>query len=83
MAEAWRKRRYRAAFLSKLNDVEAEAAETQTWIEFTVRCGYLDPTEGRTLYAEYDAVLALVVGMIRNPAPWLTTNARSALNYCL
>jgi four helix bundle protein len=30
LAEAWRKRRYRAAFLAKLSDSEAEAAETQT-----------------------------------------------------
>ena len=29
IAEAWRKRLYEAAFVSKLNDVEAEAAETQ------------------------------------------------------
>lgn len=29
-AEAWRKRRYEAAFISKLNDCEGEAAETQT-----------------------------------------------------
>ena len=38
MAEAWRKRRYEAAFISKLNDAEAEAAETQTWISFAIRC---------------------------------------------
>src|SRR6516165_534763 len=42
LAEAWRRRRYRAAFVSKLNECEGEAAETQTWIEFCVRCGYLD-----------------------------------------
>ena len=34
LAEAWRKRRYEAAFVSKLCDVEAEAAETQTWLQF-------------------------------------------------
>lgn len=28
IAEAWRKRRYIAAFISKLNDAEGEAAET-------------------------------------------------------
>lgn len=32
LAEAWRKRRYPAAFVSKLSDAEAEAAETQTWL---------------------------------------------------
>ena len=42
LAEAWRKRRYEAAFVSKLSDCEAEAAETQTWIEFAVKSDYLD-----------------------------------------
>src|SRR5437773_4364709 len=41
LAEAWRKRRYRAAFQCKLNDSEAESAECQVWIEFAVRCEYL------------------------------------------
>ena len=38
LAEAWRKRRYEAAFVSKLSDSEAEAAETQVWLEFAVEC---------------------------------------------
>ena len=42
LTEAWRKRRYEGAFLIKLSDAEAEAAETQTWLEFSVKCGYLD-----------------------------------------
>ena len=40
LAEAWRKRRYEAAFISKLSDAESEAAETQVWIEFAVKCGF-------------------------------------------
>lgn len=35
IAEAWRKRRYPNAFVSKLSDAEAEAAETQVWLEFS------------------------------------------------
>src|SRR2546422_525222 len=42
LAEAWRKRRYEAAFISKLNDCEGEAAETQVWIQYAVECQYLD-----------------------------------------
>jgi len=38
-AEAWRKRVYRAHFASKLTDSEAEAAETQTWLQFAAECG--------------------------------------------
>jgi len=41
IAEAWRKRHYRAAFISKLCDSEGESAETQVWLEFEVKCGYL------------------------------------------
>ena len=44
IAEAWRKRRYPNAFISKLSDAEAEAAETQVWLEFALRCGYIDQT---------------------------------------
>ena len=34
IAEGWRKRRYEPAFVSKLSDAEAEAAETATWLDF-------------------------------------------------
>ncbi|WP_414753693.1 four helix bundle protein [Anabaena sp. CCY 9910] len=71
MAEAWRKRRYKAAFVAKLNDCEAEAAETQTWIEFAVKCNYLDVESGREIYATYNQILSGLVSMITNPSPWL------------
>jgi four helix bundle protein len=51
LAEAWRKRRYEASFISKLSDAEAEAAETQVWLEFAVQCGYLEVEIGRELLA--------------------------------
>ncbi|MEA5504966.1 four helix bundle protein [Halotia wernerae UHCC 0503] len=70
-AEAWRKRRYEAAFVAKLNDCEAEAAETQTWIKFAVKCEYLDLEIGREIYGTYNQVLAGLVSMINNPSPWL------------
>ena len=42
VGEAWRKRRYEAAFIAKISDAESESAETQTWLEFAVRCEYLE-----------------------------------------
>ena len=39
MAEAWRKRRYEAAFVSKLSDSDTEAAETEVHLDFALRCG--------------------------------------------
>lgn len=70
-AEAWRKRRYEAAFVAKLNDCESEAAETQTWIEFAVKCNYLEINTGRELYGIYNQVIGSLVNMINNPTPWL------------
>src|SRR5512139_2648115 len=54
IAEAWRKRRYPAAFVSKLSDAEAEAAETQVWLEMAVRCGYLDQSKSAVLKQQYE-----------------------------
>jgi four helix bundle protein len=71
LAEAWRKRRYAAAFVAKLNDCEAESAETQTWIEFAVKCNYMDVESGRELYGTYNRILGGLVSMITNPEPWL------------
>lgn len=76
VAEAWRKRRYEASFLSKLSDAEAEAAETQVWLEFAVKCEYLDTETGRELYANYDGILGKIVNLIRNPEPWLLPGAK-------
>ncbi len=71
LAEAWRKRRYEAAFVAKLNDCEAESAQTQTWIEFAVKCNYINVETGRELYGTYNRVLSGLVNMINNPSPWL------------
>ena len=71
LAEAWRKRRYEAAFVSKLSDSETEAAETQVWLEFAVKCGYLNRDEGKQLYVTYDEIIATIVGMINHPETWV------------
>lgn len=70
IAEAWRKRRYPAAFVSKLNDAEAEAAETQSWLQHSVACGYLEMDSGRTLHAAYDNILGALVKMQNDAHAW-------------
>ncbi len=70
IAEAWRKRRYPAAFVSKLSDSEAETCETQTWIQFAVECEYLDRRAARLLYSEYDDIIGMLVNMIKHPEKW-------------
>jgi four helix bundle protein len=71
LAEAWRKRRYEAAFVSKLSDAEGEAAETQVWIEFAVGCDYLPRDVGRDLYHRYNRMIRTLVGMINHPETWV------------
>ncbi|UCE18838.1 MAG: four helix bundle protein [Gemmatimonadota bacterium] len=75
IAEAWRRRRYEAAFVNKLNESEAEAAETQTWLEFSEKCGYLKKDIANELYQTYDWIIGKRVNMITNPQPWLMKRA--------
>ena len=65
VAEGWRKRRYPKSFRSTLTNAEAEAAETQSWLQFATECGYLDREVARDLYRRYDRVIAQLVTMIR------------------
>lgn len=70
LAEAWRKRRYVAAFISKINDAEGEAAETQTWIEFSFRSGYMEAEIGRDLFKTYEEIISMLVAMAINADSW-------------
>ena len=70
ITEAWRKRRYEAAFISKLSDAETEAAETQTWLLFAQRCGYLAETERAALNDEYEQIIRMLVSMMANAEKW-------------
>lgn len=71
IGEAWGKRRYRAAFVSKLSDAETEATETQVWLRFAVACEYLAPGVGDELRHGYDYVIGKLVNMINRPEEWV------------
>ena len=74
LAEAWRKRRYEAAFIARLSDAETEAAETQVWIEYAVKCGYVEREPAAKAYAEYDEIPGMIVAMINHPEHWTITH---------
>lgn len=61
LAEAWRKRRYEAAFIAKMSDSETEAAETQVWLEFSFRCRYINVEIRDRLDDAYDHMLAQLI----------------------
>jgi four helix bundle protein len=71
LAEAWRKRRYKAAFIAKLSDAESEAAETQVWLEFATRCNYMKSSLSSELESAYDQIIGQIVKMIEEAHKWI------------
>src|SRR5437870_2457396 len=71
IAEAWRKRRYEAAFIAKLSDAEGEAAETQVHPEIARLLHYLSQEDFCSLDDAYEKICAQIVRMIDEPEKWL------------
>jgi four helix bundle protein len=69
-AEAFRKRRYPKSFISKLSDSESEAAETQTWLDFSLKCSYVSIKEHDELNETYDNIIGKLVNMSLHPENW-------------
>ena len=71
IAEGWRRRKYEAAFVNKMNEAEGEAAETQVWLEYAVACGYLIREEAAKLHRSYDRIIGKLVNMGNQPEKWI------------
>ncbi len=76
IAEAWRKRRYEAAFVSKLSDAETEAAETQVHAEFAFHHAYLSREDFLKVDNAYEKIIGQLVKMIDQPQKWLIRQPR-------
>ena len=76
IAEAWRKRRYEAAFVSKLSDADGEAAETEVHLDFALRCGYLQKDVHARLKDKYDHICRQLTLMMDDAAVWCTLGER-------
>lgn len=70
IGEAWRRRRYPAAFVAKLTDAEAEATETRIHLDFALACGHLDARTHADLDRRYDALVGSLVRMIATADAW-------------
>ena len=77
IAEGWRRRKYEAAFVNKLNEAEGEAVETQVWVMHAVDCEYLTKAEGRELHRLCDRILGKLVNMGNRPEVWLLQKTAS------
>ena len=70
IAEAFRRRKYPKSFSSKLNESEAEAAETQNWLDFAFECNYILEGTLHSLDKECDIIIGMLVNMQRHPDKW-------------
>ena len=70
LAEAFRKRRYEKAFIAKLSDSEAESAETQVWIDYSLECGYISDILNEKLFKDYDNIIGKIINMMNHPEKW-------------
>ena len=67
LAEGFRKRQYPSMFVSKLADCDAEATETQVWLDFALASGYLRAEDHKRLSAGYEEVGRMLGRMIAEP----------------
>ena len=70
LAEAWRKRRYRKNFISKLSDSEVEASETLVWVDMPESFNYIDDITHIDLYDKYEHIIAMLINMSNQPDKW-------------
>ena len=70
ISEAFRRRKYPKSFSSKLNESEAETAETQNWIDFALACNYISTESHQIIDKECDNIIGMLVIMQRHPDKW-------------
>jgi len=67
IAEGYRKKQYPKMFVSKIADADGEATETQVWLDFAHKCGYLSRLRQTELREGYEEVGRMMGGMIAHP----------------
>ena len=70
-AEAYKGRRYKEYFISKLNDSETENAETEVLLNFSLDCNYINTMEYKAILNLNTEVGKLLWYMIQNPEKFL------------
>lgn len=54
-------------FVSKLADSDAEATETQVWLDFARDCEYLSTDDHKEFVARYEEIGMMLHSMIEHP----------------
>src|SRR3972149_440863 len=77
IAEAYRKRRYEAHFISKTSDADMENSETQVWLDFSFECRYINNELYNDLLIKSEEVGKLLNHMIENPEKYLKNSDKN------
>lgn len=64
IAEAWARRRYKAAFINKIDEALGEANETQSWLDDALDAQYLTKGQFADLDARYQSIGGMLSRMI-------------------
>jgi four helix bundle protein len=72
IAEAYRKRRYPAHFISKTTDADMENSETNVWNDFSFHCGYINSKIYKEIDEKNNEIGRLLGHMIENPEKYIT-----------
>ena len=64
IAEGWARRRYKAAFVSKIDEALGEATETQSWLDDALDRGYLSPEQFENMDNDWSSNTAMLARMI-------------------
>jgi len=67
IAEAYRKRKYPAHFVSKTSDADMENSEIQVWLDFSLSCKYIDKKVYNDFKERSEEIGKMLNHMIKNP----------------
>lgn len=67
IAEAWKKRKYKNAFVFKMTDCSGEASETTVWLDMAFDCKYISKDRHQYFKKKYDEINKMFYGMIQHP----------------
>ncbi len=80
ISEAWGRRKYEKSFIAKLTDSEGEARESQTWLQFSFACGYINGEQFNNLNNHYNTIIGMLVVMMNQSEKWCSFNPNTKNN---
>lgn len=79
IAEGYRKRQYPAHFIAKISDADMENSETQVWLDYALKCKYINVEEYKMLISDSEEVGKLLNHMIKHPEKYLRKSDKNNL----